>query len=205
MARKGIALVLSAPSGTGKTTLIHKLLGEFPDIKYSISCTTRKPRQGEVNGKDYHFMSVRDFLLQRDAGAFAEWALVHGNYYATPLKPLQENLNRGVDVLFDIDVQGASQLKLNVLTAAFIFILPPSMKELEQRLRARGTESEEDIQARLHNAHDEIKEACWYDAVVINDDLEVAYSQLRAAYLAATLAPACHPALISSLLHSGEN
>ena len=112
--RLGTALVLSAPSGAGKTTLVRKLLSDYPDFGYSVSCTTRKPRPGEVDGRDYHFLSRDDFLKQREEGAFAEWAVVHGNFYGTPMKPLQALFASGQDVLLDVDVQGAAQLKLSI-------------------------------------------------------------------------------------------
>lgn len=198
--RQGIALVLSAPSGAGKTTLIHRLRGEFPGIGYSVSCTTRAPRPGEVDGEDYLFLSRQAFEERRAAGDFAEWAEVHGNLYGTPLAPVREMLAAGRDILFDIDVQGAAQLRLNLEGAAFIFILPPSMAELERRLRERGQDDEESIDRRLANARRELREAAWYDALVVNDELDAAYDRLRAAYVAATLAPARNPRLVDGLL-----
>ena len=198
--RKGIALVLSAPSGAGKSTLTHKLLNEFPNFGYSVSCTTRQPRAGEVDGKDYHFISHSEFERRRAENWFAEWAEVHGNYYGTPLAPLRDMLEAGQDVIFDIDVQGAAQLKLSLAEALFVFILPPSMSELENRLRARGTDDEETIARRMANAAGEMAEARWYDALVVNDDLDKAYDALRAAYLAATLAPARNSGLVDAIL-----
>lgn len=198
--RQGIALVLSAPSGAGKTTLVRRLAAEFPGIGYSVSCTTRAPREDEVDGRDYSFLSRADFERRRAAGQFAEWAEVHGNLYGTPLAPVRDMLAQGRDVLFDIDVQGAAQLKLNLEGATFIFILPPSMEVLEQRLRLRGQDDEADIERRLANARRELREAAWYDALVVNDDLDAAYDRLRAAYVAATLAPACNPRLVDDLL-----
>ncbi|MBD5626965.1 MULTISPECIES: guanylate kinase [unclassified Desulfovibrio] len=198
--RQGIALVLSAPSGAGKTTLVRRLRAEFPAIGYSVSCTTRAPREGEVNGRDYTFLSRPDFERRRAAGEFAEWAEVHGNLYGTPLAPVEAMLAEGRDALFDIDVQGAAQLKLNLEAATFVFILPPSLTELERRLRLRGQDDEEVIERRLANARRELREAAWYDALVVNDDLDGAYDRLRAAYLAATLAPARNPRLVDSLL-----
>lgn len=198
--RQGIALVLSAPSGAGKTTLVHRLRAEFPDIGYSVSCTTRAPREGEADGRDYIFLSRQAFEERRAAGGFAEWAEVHGNLYGTPLAPVRDMLARGQDVLFDIDVQGAAQLKLNLDGASFIFILPPSMEELERRLRLRGQDDEAVIERRLANARRELREAAWYDALVVNDDLDAAYDRLRAAYVAATLAPARNPRLVGDLL-----
>ena len=200
MRREGIALVLSAPSGAGKTTLIKRLLAEFPHFGYSVSCTTRRPRQGEVHGKDYFFLSREEFERRRAEQSFAEWAEVHGNFYGTPLAPVKEMLRQGQDVLFDIDVQGAAQLKLTLEEAAFAFILPPSMADLERRLRGRGLDDEETIQRRLNNARREMLETRWYDALVVNDDLDAAYDALRAVYLAATLAPGRNPRLVEELL-----
>ena len=198
--RQGIALVLSAPSGAGKTTLIHRLRAEFPDFGYSVSCTTRAPRENEVDGRDYFFLSRQAFERRRAAGEFAEWAEVHGNLYGTPLAPVREMLAQGRDALFDIDVQGAAQLKLNLEAATFVFILPPSMEELERRLRLRGQDDEAAIERRLDGARQELREAAWYDALVVNDDLDAAYDRLRAAYVAATLAPARNAHLLDALL-----
>ena len=132
----------------------------------------------------------------------AEWAEVHGNFYGTPLAPLQETLARGQDVLLDVDVQGAAQLKLSLPHAATVFILPPSLEELERRLRSRGTDSEEVIATRLGNAKREIAEARWFDSVLVNDNLDRAYESLRALYLAATLKTALNRAAIDDLLHA---
>ena len=198
--RLGTALVLSAPSGAGKTTLVKKLIQEFPNFGFSISFTTRAPREGEVDGRDYRFTTMEDFLQRRDRGEFAEWAMVHGNCYGTPLAPLREMLRQGRDVLFDIDVQGAAQLRLARREARRVFILPPSMQELERRLRSRGTDPEDVIQVRLANAKAEMREARWFDDIVLNDSLDRAYADLRAAYLAATLAPSLHTSLIDSLI-----
>ena len=157
--RSGVLLVVCAPSGTGKTTLIRRLRDEFPNFAYSISCTTRAPRGHETDGKDYHFLSVEEFLRRRDAGFFAEWANVHGNYYGTPLAPVLETLKAGQDVLFDIDVQGAAQLHLSLPRGQYVFLLPPSLSELERRLRGRGTDDEASIARRLSNAASEIRQA----------------------------------------------
>ena len=129
-ARSGVLLVVCAPSGTGKTTLIQRLRDEFPNFAYSISCTTRAPRGHETDGKDYHFLSVEEFLRRREAGFFAEWANVHGNYYGTPLAPVLETLKAGQDVLFDIDVQGAAQLHLSLARRA-----DPRPPPVQRRLR----------------------------------------------------------------------
>lgn len=200
MERQGTALVISAPSGTGKTTLIRMLREEFPRLRYSVSCTTRAPRQGERDGVDYHFLSREDFLRRRDEGFFAEWAEVHDNFYGTPLAPVRDTLREGGDVLFDIDVQGARQLKASLPEAFRIFILPPSREELRRRLRQRGLDSEGVMRRRLANARDELREAAGYDALIVNDRLEDAYAQLRAAYGAAVLAPHCHERTLRALL-----
>ena len=200
MRREGIALVLSAPSGAGKTTLTKRLLADFPHFGYSVSCTTRQPRQEETHGKDYFFLSREEFERRRAEQSFAEWAEVHGNFYGTPLAPVKEMLRQSQDVLFDIDVQGAAQLKLTLEEATFVFILPPSMAELERRLRSRGMDDEDTIQRRMSNARREMLEARWYDALVVNDDLNAAYDALRAVYLAATLTPGRNSRLVEELL-----
>lgn len=190
IARMGITLVICAPSGAGKTTLTKRLLKEFPNLSYSVSCTTRPPRPGEVEGVDYYFVDREKFLDMRAQNAFAEWAEVHGNFYGTPLSNTWDKLNSGQDVIFDIDVQGACQLKHNLgALGAFVFISPPSKAELLRRLRERGTESDEAILKRLENAESELREAHWFDALIINDDIDRAYDDLRAVYLAETLVP----------------
>jgi guanylate kinase len=187
--RPGIALVLCAPSGTGKTTLSKRLLADFPSFSFSVSCTTRAPRPGEIDGKDYHFLAYEKFNELRASGYFAECAEVHGNCYGTPLQTTLETLAEGRDLLFDIDVQGAAQLKKTLPQAFFVFVLPPSKAELENRLRGRGSETEESIAKRMANAQKEIVEAAWFDAWIVNADVEEAYGDLVAAYRAATLSP----------------
>ena len=198
--RPGIALVLCAPSGAGKTTLAKRLLEEFPSFAFSVSCTTRAPRNGETDGKDYHFLTRETFLDLREAGHFAEWAEVHGNFYGTPLKAAQETLAQGRDLLFDIDVQGAKQLKETMPHAHFIFILPPTREILEQRLRGRGSETEESIGKRMDNARREIAEAVWFDSLIVNKSLDKAYADLCAAYRAAALSPVRQADLVDQLL-----
>lgn len=200
MQRNGVVLVICAASGTGKTTLVKRLLNEFPSFAYSVSCTTRPPRVGEVDGKDYHFLSREDFCERRNQGYFAEWAEVYGNLYGTPLPPILDNINNGKDVLFEIDVQGAAQLRLTLNQPCCIFILPPSMKELKNRLHNRASDDDSTIQRRLDSATTEIREAHWFDTWIVNDDLNNAYDQLRAAYIAATLKPRLRPLLLRSLV-----
>ncbi len=198
--RSGIALVICAPSGTGKTTLIKRLVAEFPRFAFSVSCTTRAPRPGEKDGEDYQFLAKQEFLQRRDAGYFAEWAEVFGNYYGTPLEATRNLLAQGRDVLFDIDVQGASQLRRTVPGARLIFILPPSRGELERRLTGRNTETPESMQRRLNVALTEIIQAHWFNSWIINNDIEKAYEELRAAYIAATLSPTCQTGFLDALI-----
>ena len=200
MERNGLVLVVCAPSGTGKTTLVKKLMQEFPQIGYSTSCTTRAPRSSEVPGQDYNFVSHDAFIELRRAGYFAEWADVYGHFYGTPLNPTLELLQSGRDVLFDIDVQGAAQLRLTLPAGRYVFILPPSLKLLEERLRARAQDSEEDIQRRLMTARSELREAHWFDAWIVNDDLQRAHDALRSVYIAATLAPTRRPLILRNIL-----
>lgn len=200
--RQGVALILCAPSGTGKTTLTRRLRAEFPGLGFSLSATTRPPRPGEVNGQDYIFLSEKAFIARRDAGEFAEWAQVHGRLYGTPLRETRALLEQGRDMLFDIDVQGAAQLRLTLSRGLFVFCFPPSMRELETRLRGRGTDDDASVQRRLKAARNEIAQAHWFDTWIVNDDLNRAYDNLRAAYLAATLAPRLRPGLAASILNA---
>lgn len=177
--RRGILFVLSAPSGAGKTTLSRQLLARTPDLHPSVSYTTRSPRKGEVNGKDYFFVSEERFAHLCGAGMFAEWARVHEYSYGTPRAPLDEALAYGRDLLLDIDVQGARQLKAMYNEAVSIFVLPPCWSELENRLRGRSTESEDAVARRLRRAREEADELFSYDYWLINDRVERAVSALR--------------------------
>lgn len=197
--RAGLPLIICAPSGAGKTTLTGRLRQEFP-LHFSVSCTTRPPRSGEVDGQDYYFLDRENFIAQRRRGLFAEWAEVHGNFYGTPLQPLRERLAQGEDMLFDIDVQGAAQLALTLPEARFVFIFPPSLAELEARLRKRGADTEDSILLRLANAQNEIRQSHWFNAWIINDDLDKAYDELRAFYLSSTLGPTLRPGVIHTIL-----
>jgi guanylate kinase len=174
-------LVLSSPSGAGKTTIACKLLEAGPGVEMSISCTTRKPREGEVEGRDYHFIDRETFAGMRDRGEFLEWAVVFDNYYGTPRKPVEEALAAGRDVLFDVDWQGAQSLRDDspddVVT---VFILPPSAKALVQRLTERAQDSSEVVAARMRGASNEIQHWGEYDYVVINDGLDQAVAAVRA-------------------------
>jgi guanylate kinase len=179
-ARQGILFIISAPSGAGKTTLASRLFQKTPDLHPSISYTTRAPRKGEVNGRDYHFVNEEQFVQMRNAGAFAEWASVHEFCYGTPRAPVDDAIKQGRDLLLDIDVQGATQLKATYPEAVSLFVLPPSWHELERRLRGRGTDTEAVITRRLHRAREEAREFSAYDYWIVNDNLERAVSLLHA-------------------------
>jgi guanylate kinase len=198
--RQGVALVLCAPSGAGKSTLTRRLLEEFPNLHFSLSATTRAPRDGEVHGRDYLFLNRDEFFARRAAGEFAEWAEVHGNFYGTPMREAANLLEKGRDVLFEIDVQGAAQLRLTLPRCLCVFCLPPSLAVLEARLRGRGTDDEACIERRLLAARQEISQSRWFDAWIVNDDLDHAYDALRAAYLFATLSPRLSPGLAAGIL-----
>ena len=176
--RSGLILILSGPSGSGKSSIYKAAIGDLGAIEFSVSCTTRAPRPGEVDGRDYHFISREEFDRLVAEDAFAEHAEVHGNCYGTLKSELLGRVQRGIDVLLDIDVQGAAQLRKLCESSCefrracvFLFIMPPSFEELERRLRARGTETEESIRRRLANAKGEMDHANEYDHIIVNDDL----------------------------------
>jgi guanylate kinase len=195
----GLMLVISAPSGTGKSTLIRHLSGEFSSFAFSVSCTTRAPRPDEVDGREYHFLTRKDFERRREEGFFAEWAEVYGNFYGTPRQATMDLLSRGRDVIFDIDVQGARQLKSSMDRGCYVFVFPPSREALEKRLTGRATDSAETITRRLAAARREIADSQWFDHWLINDDLSRAYEHLRAVYLAEKTRPAYQTAWRAAL------
>jgi guanylate kinase len=187
---KGTLFVISAPSGTGKTTLCQKLLGKIPNFKLSVSYTTRKPRKGETNDVDYTFISKRKFMSMIDKGEFAEWAMVYGNLYGTSIKRLKKLNKEGYDIILDIDTHGALQLKRNYKNAVYIFVLPPSAIALKKRLINRKTDSKETIVERLDNAKAEISSYTEYEYVVVNDRLDKAYRELESIIIASKLGTA---------------
>jgi guanylate kinase len=177
---KGSLFVVSAASGTGKTTLCRKLVSSLPNLKFSVSFTTRAPRSGEMNDKDYTFVSKDEFKAMIDREEFAEWAEVHGELYGTLKNRIDKYLNAKIDVLLDIDTQGAAQIKKKYQEGIYIFILPPSLQVLKERLEKRMTNSKEQIDERLKNAVEEIKSYSLYDYVIINNTIEVACKELEA-------------------------
>ena len=172
--RKGLLILISGPSGTGKGTVCDLLRKNHPEIYYSISATTRQPRPGEQDGVNYYFYDKEKFRQMIDAGELLEWAEVYGNYYGTPKQKVLDRLNAGEDILLEIDTQGALNVMKAMPEGLFIFLLPPSLEELANRLKGRGTETEESLQRRLGAAVDEIKIAHNYRYVVVNDKVEAA-------------------------------
>ncbi len=180
MTKKGILFVLSAPSGCGKTTLLKRVMADLPGLVFSVSHTTRTPRRGERNGHDYFFVSRNEFSAIRDTqpSGFLEWAEVHGNLYGTSRVEVERRQTSGLDVILDIDVQGAAQVRATA-DPVTIFIAPPSLEELARRLRGRGTEDEDTVTLRLAGAQREMQAAGEYEYVIINDDLDEAVESLR--------------------------
>ena len=180
-ARRGLMFVISSPSGAGKGTLSRNILEKDRDMTLSVSVTTRERRPSEIAGVHYHFISQQRFLSMRDGGELLEWAEVHCNFYGTPRAPVEEALAEGRDVLFDIDWQGAAQLRDKMAAdVVSVFILPPSMAELRARLNRRAEDAAEVIEKRLRNAKTEIEQWSNFDYVVVNDDLDAAFSDLTA-------------------------
>ncbi len=199
----GHLYIVAAPSGTGKTTLVRLLLENDPGIRLSISYTTRAPRAGEADGREYHFVGVPDFLAKIGTGDFLEWAEVHGNYYGTSKTWIEAEMAAGRDVLLEIDWQGAQQVRKIFPAAIGIFILPPSLAELERRLSGRGTDSAETIARRMAAARDEMRHMAEFDYVIINDDLQQALGDLlsvaRASRLSFKAQSQRHAALFANL------
>jgi len=186
--KNGVVLVLSGPSGAGKSSLIKQISNDIGDYYFSISTTTRAPREGEVEGVDYYFVSTEEFKQDIEEDNFLEYALVHGNYYGTSLKPVKSALSEGKLVIFDIDVQGNTAVKdrLGDITTS-VFITPPSLSELERRLVSRSTDTQEVIDTRIKMAKREIQRTSEYDFLVVNDDLNIAADVLRQIAITARL------------------
>ena len=182
--RKGLILVVSAPSGAGKTSLCKRVVELFPDICHSVSFTTRAPRANEGDGIDYHFVSEEKFLEMANKNEFVEWAVVHGNRYGTAEASIRKCEDEGIDIILDIDVQGARQIRERLGRGVYIFVLPPSPEMLEKRLRGRGTEVDDVIKKRLINAREEIDQISNYDYIIINDQFDDAVERLRSIIVA---------------------
>ena len=179
MSRRACPVVLAAPSGTGKTTLAHLLVGQSADYVFSVSATTRSPRTGEVDGVDYHFVDRAGFEAMIDAGELVEWAEVHGRLYGTPRAELERAASLGQHVVLDIDVQGARQIKRRMPDAKLIFLLPPDVETLKGRLTGRGTEDAAAVARRLYSALEELQVVEEFDYVVVNDDLDRCLETIR--------------------------
>lgn len=196
--RRGLLIILSSPSGAGKSTLSKRLLAWDPTLSFSVSATTRAPRPGEEDGRDYHFLSEADFKHQAAAGEMLEHAHVFGNYYGSPRAPVQQAIGQGRDVLFDIDWQGAQQIRNSVLGrfTLSIFILPPSIAELRRRLISRGQDAPEVIARRMEKSWDEISHWDGYDFVLVNDDLDQTFARLTTIVQATRLRREQQPGLV---------
>jgi len=203
VSRRGLLIILSSPSGAGKSTLARALMAWDPSIQFSVSATTRSPRPGEVDGKDYLFVTESEFKRQVADGDMLEHAHVFGNFYGSPKGPVQEAIHAGRDVLFDIDWQGAQQIRnseLNTNTLS-IFLLPPSIPELRRRLEARGQDNDETIGRRMQKSWDEISHWDGYDFVLVNEDLAETEQKLRAIITAARLRRTQQPRLTEHVRH----
>jgi len=184
MSVSGSVFVVSGPSGAGKSTLIRIVRESLSALAYSVSHTSRKPRGTEANGADYHFVKRESFERMIERGEFAEWAEVYKDYYGTSISSLEGPTSQGLDVIMDVDVQGASNIKARLKESFLVYVLPPSLGELEARLRNRGTDSEESVRNRLEKAVEEIRNCLWYDYLIFNDDLAEAAEHLKSVILA---------------------
>lgn len=200
-----LIMVVSAPSGTGKTSICRSLLREFPTLKFSVSYTTREPRKGEVEGRDYHFVTRAVFQEKIRAGEFAEWAENYGHLYGTSRVVIEETRRQGGDILLDVEPRGARAIKESYPEGVFVFVLPPDLEELHKRLWKRGDGDEEMRRRRFLKAEDEIKEVFWYDYVVVNDRLEEAIARVKAIYLAEKCRRERQMAIVSMFLAKGPS
>ncbi len=181
---KAKLFVLSGPSGVGKGTVLESLMENFKGVDYSVSTTTRPRRNGEINGDDYFFVSVEDFFQMVEENKFIEWAQVHNNYYGTPKEYVDKSLEEGKDIILEIDIQGARMVKRSYPDAIYVFLLPPSIEELENRLDKRGTEDDANKAIRLENANKELQEIEKYDYQIINDKVDETVEKLKSIIIA---------------------
>jgi guanylate kinase len=182
--QQGLLFVVSAPSGAGKTSLCRAITDSLEKLTHSVSYATRQPRAGEIDGRDYYFVSQERFREMIQAGDFAEWAEVHANLYGTSRRVLDDMVSKGLDVILDIDTQGAQQIKAKYATAVFIFILPPSLDILEERLRNRKSDHEDEIKRRMQRSREEIRDYAMYDYLIVNRDFDRALTELRSIVIA---------------------
>ncbi|MFT4979173.1 MAG: guanylate kinase [Myxococcota bacterium] len=194
---RGALFVVTGASGTGKTTLVREALSVVPHLHYSVSCTTRQPRVGEVDGRDYNFVTREQFDTMKEGDDFLEWAEVYGNGYGTPRGPVEAALAEGRSILLEIDAQGAEQVRAAMPEAITLFVLPPSIAALEARLRGRASDSEQIIQRRLRDARLQLRCCDRFEYLVVNDDLQSAHAQFQAILVAELLRSRRHPRLIS--------
>lgn len=181
---QGLLIVISAPSGAGKTTICKRLLGEFSDLYFSVSCTTRPPRKGEKDGRDYHFISVEEFKNRTGKGEFVEWEEIYGHFYGTLKKEIEDRTGKGHDVILDIDIKGAGNVKSIYPQGVFVFIMPPSVETLKERLKKRGSETDDVMKMRFDRVMEEIRENERYDYVIFNDILNNSVDVMRSIYIA---------------------
>ena len=181
---QGLLIVISAPSGAGKTTICKRLLDEFPDLYFSVSCTTRLPRKGEKDGRDYHFISVAEFKNRTGKGEFVEWEEIYGHFYGTLKKEIEDRTGKGHDVILDIDIKGAGNVKSIYPQGVFVFIMPPSVETLKERLKKRGSETDDVMKMRFDRVMEEVRENERYDYVIFNDIINDSVDVMRSIYIA---------------------
>ena len=181
---QGLLIVISAPSGAGKTTICRRLLDEFPDLYFSVSCTTRLPRKGEKDGRDYHFISVEKFKNRTGKGEFVEWEEIYGHFYGTLKKEIEDRTGKGHDVILDIDIKGAGNVKSIYPQGVFVFIMPPSVETLKERLKKRGSETDDVMKMRFDRVMEEVRENERYDYVIFNDIINDSVDVMRSIYIA---------------------
>jgi len=196
----GVLFVITGSSGTGKTTLLKKAFEVLPDVEFSVSATTRAPRRGEVDNVDYRFLDVGSFVALRDAGDLLEWAEVYGNYYGTPREPVENTLRQGRSILLEIDVQGARQIKKSHPDAVLVFVLPPSIEVIEQRLRGRSTDDEAVIARRVSEAMLQISACGEFDYLVVNGDLDEAHKVFQSVLISELCRTSRRESLVRSMV-----